>query len=162
MTLKCEKSRFKMVGLPKEDFPSLPKESLDKGIRISAGPLKAMIERVIFATTADDARYSLNGSLMILRKGFVALIASDGHRLAFVSRELDVNPSEAEVRVVVPRKALAELARLCSESDEEVCFGKQENHLFFRIGGCVLDCRVLEAQQQGDRKKKKKRKKNAF
>ena len=145
VTLKCEKSRFRMVGLPQDDFPTLPKKSLDKGIRIPAGPLKSMIERVIFATTADDARYSLNGSLFILRKGFVALVASDGHRLSFISREMDVSPSEQEIRVVVPRKALAELSRLCGEmDDEEVQFGRQENHLFFQVGGCVLDCRVLE------------------
>jgi DNA polymerase-3 subunit beta len=103
-----------------------------------------MIERVIFATTADDARYSLNGALFILRKGFVALVASDGHRLSFISKEIDVNPSDKEIKVVVPRKALAELGRLCSELDEEVSFGHEENHLFFQVGGCRLDCRVLE------------------
>ena len=145
VTLKCQNSRFRMVGLPQDDFPTLPKQSLDQGVRIAAGPLKSMIERVIFATTADDARYSLNGSLLILRKGFVALVASDGHRLSFVSREMKVEPSEKEIRVVVPRKALAELGRLCAEmDDEEVQFGRQENHLFFQVGGCVLDCRVLE------------------
>ena len=144
VTITCEKSRFRMVGLPQDDFPSLPEPTLDKGVRIGGAPLKSMIERVIFATTADDARYSLNGSLLILRKNFVALVSSDGHRLAYVSRELPVDPSETEIRVVVPRKALAELGRLCSEMDDEMSFGQQENHLFFQIGGCVLDCRVLE------------------
>jgi DNA polymerase-3 subunit beta len=58
---------------------------------------------------------------------------------------MKVEPSEKEIRVVVPRKALAELARLCGEmDDEDVLFGRQENHLFFQVGGCVLDCRVLE------------------
>jgi DNA polymerase-3 subunit beta len=145
VTLKCQKSRFRMVGLPKDDFPSLPEQTLDKGIKIPATALKSMIERVLFATTADDARYSLNGTLLILRKGFVALIASDGHRLSFISREMDVNPSEKEIRVVVPRKAMAEIAKLCAEmDDQDVLFGREENHLFFQIGGCMLDCRVLE------------------
>lgn len=145
VTLKCQNSRFRMVGLPRDDFPTLPEPTLDEGIRIPAGSLKAMIERVLFATTADDARYSLNGALFILRKGFVALIASDGHRLSFVSREMDVNPSEKEIRVVVPRKAMSELSKLCAEmDDQEVRFGRQENHLFFQVGGCILDCRVLE------------------
>ena len=110
-----------------------------------SGSFKAMIERVLFATTADDARYSLNGAFLIVRKGFLALIASDGHRLSYISREMDVNPSEKEIRVVVPRKAMSELSKLCAEmDDEEVSFGREENHLFFQVGGCMLDCRVLE------------------
>jgi DNA polymerase-3 subunit beta len=144
VAITCDKSRFRMVGLPEDDFPALQEPSFDQGVRIPGALFRQMIERVIFATTTDDARYSLNGALMLLRRGFVALVASDGHRLAYVSREIAVKPSAAEVRVVVPRKAIGEVARLCAEIDDDVLFGQQENHLFFRIGGCTLDCRVLE------------------
>lgn len=145
VSITCEKSKFRMVGLPPEDFPSLPEESFDKGIRFPGEAFRSMVERVIFATTSDDARYSLNGALLLLRKSFVALVASDAHRLAYISRELPVSPKEKEVRVVVPRKALHEVARLCGEmDDQEVAFGHKETHLFFRVGNCTLDCRVLE------------------
>ena len=143
--LECEKSRFRMVGLPQEDFPTLPEATFDKGVKFPATAFRQMVERIIFATTADDARYSLNGALLLLRKSFVALVASDGHRLAYISRELDISPKEKEIRVVVPRKALIEVCRLCAENEDgEVLFGRDENHLFFQVGGSTLDCRVLE------------------
>ena len=135
-----------MVGLPQEDFPKLPEAVFDEGVRIPSAAFKSMIDRVVFATTGDDARYSLNGALMILRNSFLALVASDGHRLAYVAQELPVKPKESEVKVVVPRKALAEVARLCGEVDEDVSFGQEENHLFFKVGGTTLDCRVLEGK----------------
>jgi len=144
VAIECAKSRFRMVGLPEGDFPALPEPRFDDGVKIAGATFRRMVERVIFATTSDDARYSLNGSLMILRKGFLALVASDGHRLAYVSTEVPIAPATAETRVVVPRKALAEIARLCAEIEEDVQFGQHENHLFFRVGPCTLDCRVLE------------------
>jgi DNA polymerase-3 subunit beta len=142
--IDCESSRFRMVGLPPEDFPKLPEAQFDPGVRIPGAMFRSMIERIIFATTADDARYSLNGALLLLRNNFAALVASDGHRLAYISRELPVKPKASEVKVVVPRKALAEVARLCGELDEEAAFGQHENHLFFQVGGTILDCRILE------------------
>jgi DNA polymerase-3 subunit beta len=145
VALSCAESRFRMVGLPPEDFPTLVEASFEEGVRLPAAAVRGMIERVIFATTSDDARYSLNGALLLLRKGFVALVASDAHRLAYVSRELGINPRGAEIRVVVPRKALNEVARLCSEmADQEVSFGQVDGHLFFRVGHCTVDGRMLE------------------
>ncbi len=60
--ITCEKSKFRMVGLPPEDFPSLPEASFEEGVTFPGDAFRAMVERVIFATTSDDARYSLNGA----------------------------------------------------------------------------------------------------
>jgi DNA polymerase-3 subunit beta len=77
-----------------------------------------MIDRVAFSIT--DPRYSLNGALVLLESGKVTLVATDGHRLAYVSKELDVHPPDGEaVKVIVPRKALAALAKLTADLDEE-------------------------------------------
>ena len=148
-TITCERSRFRIMGLPKEDFPTLP--SPGKAARVTFGvqQFKEMVQKVIFAVTVDDARFALNGALMILGKASVSLVASDGHRLAYISRPLAHDSSkalDAEIRVVIPHKALGELSRIAEEIGGEIVFCKEENQIFFEMGRCMLSSRLLEGQ----------------
>ena len=109
--------------------------------------LSQLIERVAFSITMEDPRYSLNGALFLLQEGKLTLVATDGHRLAFAATEIDAKPPEGdELRVIVPRKALAEVAKLTAdlESDGEVIFGKTDNQVFFAVGNHRLTSNVLE------------------
>jgi len=148
-TISCERSHFRIMGLPKEDFPTLPAPG--KGPRITFGvqAFREMIQKVIFAVTTDDARFALNGALMLLGGSSVSLVASDGHRLAHVSRPLagpGAKGGNAEIRVVIPHKALAELLRMAEEIGGEIVFCKEENQIFFEMGRCTLSSRLLEGQ----------------
>jgi len=146
-TITCERSHFRIMGLPKEDFPTLP--SPGKAARTTFGvqQFKEMVQKVIFAVTVDDARFALNGALMLLGKSMVSLVASDGHRLAFVSRPLQgASGSDTEIRVVIPHKALGELSRIAEEIGGEIVFCKEENQIFFEMGRCTLSSRLLEGQ----------------
>src|SRR4029077_5161599 len=128
-TIECERVSFKMAGLPKEDFPALPEGKAAKGIEIPGEVLRDLIARTAFAITAEDARYYLAGALMILDKDGVAMVATDGHRLSYAHRQSPPKVAEAQ-RVLVPRKAIHELARLLEE-EETVTFQQVENHLVF-------------------------------
>ncbi|MGH9868627.1 MAG: DNA polymerase III subunit beta [Candidatus Polarisedimenticolia bacterium] len=147
VTLTCERSRFRLMGLPREDFPTLPVPS--KGAaRVTFGvqPFKEMVQKVIFAVTTDDARFALNGALMLLSKSLISLVASDGHRLAYVARPLAGKGADPEIRLVIPHKALGELSRIAEEIGGEIVFSREENQIFFEMGRCTLSSRLLEGQ----------------
>ena len=144
VTIVCGRSRFRIMGLSREDFPTLPSPGNATKTRIHGNLLKGMIERVIFAVTSDDTRFTLNGALMLLKNGTISLVASDGHRLALVREKLDGKGVAEEERVLVPRKALAEIARMVAGAEGDVLYCRMENHLFFDIGHRVLSSRLLE------------------
>jgi DNA polymerase-3 subunit beta len=103
-----------------------------------------MIEKVLFAITTDDPRYSLNGALLLVEGGRLTMVATDGHRLAYVSRPAGEAGSEA-LKVIVPRKTLNELQKL-AEGQETVRFGQQANQLFFQAGHRMLQSNTLEGK----------------
>ena len=83
---------------------------------------------------------------MILGPGNITFVATDGHRLVFISHGVEIDGVESETRVLVPKKALSELSKLTAENDSKVDFGHSENHLFFRVGERLLVSRILTGQ----------------
>ena len=142
--IRCERSSFKMAGLPSEDFPTLPEARSSRGTEIPAGVLRSLIARTAFAITAEDARYYLAGALLVLEKDEVAMVATDGHRLSYARSKAALDVKEPQ-RVLVPRKAISELARLM-EGEESVAFQEVDNHLVFSVGGRVLASKKQEGQ----------------
>jgi len=143
-TIECERSVFRMAGLPREDYPTLPEGKAGKGVEISADVLRTLIQRTGFAITAEDARYYLAGALLVLEGHEAAMVATDGHRLAYARAKTEQEVSET-IKVLVPRKAILELARLI-EGEETVDFQRGEGHLLFAAGGRTLASKLIEAQ----------------
>src|SRR5206468_13024943 len=87
----------------------------------------------------------LNGALLVLRKGGMVMVATDGHRLAMVESSGELPGVGGAYRALLPRKAMAELQKLASESDPAaiVRFSGDENHLFFQLGDRLLLSRKL-------------------
>ena len=143
-TIECERVNFKMAGLPREDFPSLPEAKAAKGVELPAEMLRDLIARTAFAITAEDARYYLAGALLLLDKDGASMVATDGHRLSYAHRKAPLKLSEPQ-RVLVPRKAIQELARLL-ETEDSATFQQVENHLVFTVGTRVLSSKTIEGQ----------------
>jgi DNA polymerase-3 subunit beta len=145
--IKCERVEFKMAGLPREDFPSIPEARAGKAVDIPVGALRALIQRTSFAITAEDARYYLAGALLVLDKDSAAMVATDGHRLAWAQKSTPLKVAET-TRVLVPRKAITELARLIEDmgGEEVVSFQQGDGHLIFIAGGRTLASKMVEAQ----------------
>jgi DNA polymerase III subunit beta len=145
--IKCERIEFRMAGLPREDFPSLPDGKGGRAIEVPSAVLRALAQRTAFAITAEDARYYLAGALLMLEKDGAAMVATDGHRLAWAQRKAALKVSEAQ-RVLVPRKAIVELVRLMEDlgGDEAVSFQQGDGHLIFSAGGRTLASKMVEAQ----------------
>jgi DNA polymerase-3 subunit beta len=144
VTVTCSKSRFRIMGLAKEDFPTLPTSGKTTKYRISGSLIRRMIEKVIFAVTPDDSRFALNGALLLLGRKTITLVASDGFRLAHVSEPFEGKGPAEDERVLVPRKALGEIARIMASSEEDLFYCRKENHLFFDIGRTHMATRLLE------------------
>jgi DNA polymerase-3 subunit beta len=145
--IKCGRVEFRMAGLPREDFPSLPEPKSARGIEIPAALLKELIQRTAFAITAEDARYYLAGALLLLEKEKAAMVATDGHRLAWAERKTQLKVADT-TRVLVPRKAITEIARLIEQAgaEEAVSFQQGDGHLIFGIAGRTLASKQVEAQ----------------
>jgi DNA polymerase-3 subunit beta len=105
-----------------------------------------MIQRTMFAITQEESRYSLNGALLALLPGEIRMVATDGHRLALVSKGMEIPGLDAEVRSLIPRKTLVEIQKLIGDQDAMMEFGRDENHLFFTLGNRRLVSRVLAGQ----------------
>jgi DNA polymerase-3 subunit beta len=143
--LSCGNSHYKIVALPRENFPSIP-EAPPATAQIPSGLLRSMIQRSMFAITQEESRYSLNGALLVLLPNEIRMVATDGHRLALVSKNIEVPGLDLEVRALIPRKTLVEIMKLIGDQDAMLEFGRDENHLFFTLNNRKLVSRVLAGQ----------------
>lgn len=144
LEIRAGEAFFRLVGLPVSDFPEVPRYEFSEATEIPHGLFKEMINRTLFAVTKEDVRYSLNGALLEIGGGRVRMVATDAHRLALVERADAELGTSAEVRAIIPKKALAEIRDL--GDSETMLFGQDEHHLYFQIAHRVLAARVIEGQ----------------
>ncbi|MGQ9672093.1 MAG: DNA polymerase III subunit beta [Candidatus Aminicenantales bacterium] len=142
MEIRSGRSEFKVLCLPKEDFPQMPEASFSKKIAIPLTKLKDMIDRVYYAI-AQEQRYYLNGALLILKKNNLEMVSTDGHRLAYTSTFLEDLEPDQEIRVIVAKKTLGEIRKM---NDETMDFDFDENNLFFRVAKRMLISRIIESK----------------
>jgi DNA polymerase-3 subunit beta len=152
--LVCQKSSFKIHGLPKDDFPILPEVKKDKSFKIQASLLQEMIKKTIFAVSNDETRYVLNGVYFQVEGGKVRMVSTDGHRLAFIQKKLE-SKSDDKCSVIIPTKTLNELSKVVSETDKEKGDEEKEkiveimatdNQIKFVIEGVEIVSRLIEGQ----------------
>ncbi len=143
--IRAGRSNTKMVGMARANFPQVPEFPVGCGTRIPATSLKGMIAKTIFAISNEESRYTLNGALLILKAESLAMVATDGHRLAHIEKTGETLPNiTGERKILVPRKALQELQGLLNNTEAtEVEFADDEHQLYFRIGPRVLTSRKL-------------------
>jgi DNA polymerase III subunit beta len=148
--VKVAADRFdsRMQTLPREDFPTLPEGGGAATATLPRAALKEMVAKTQFAITGEDTRYFLNGALFALRPDSMSLVATDGHRLALITvpREGQSTKEGEEIKAILPKKTLGELARLLSEGEGDIRYERGENHLFFDVGGRMLISRMIDGQ----------------
>ena len=139
----CASSEFRIVGQSKEHFPSTPKAE-KAGITIPASVLHTLINRTVFAITQEESRYALNGALLLFSEGRLQMVATDGHRLSLAASDLE--SSGESFKVIIPKKALIELAKLTAGAEDVIEMSRDENHLYFEIQSRHLTSRMLAGQ----------------
>jgi DNA polymerase-3 subunit beta len=146
--IRSGRSNTKMVGMARANFPQVPVFPEAGLTKISSAALKNMIGKTIFAISNEESRYTLNGALLILKAESLAMVATDGHRLAHVEKSGEtLDNVSGEKKTLIPRKALSELQSLLANSDSEhVDFADDDHTLFFRVGHRTLTSRKLTGQ----------------
>lgn len=145
LTVKAGKSRFNLQTLPAQDFPRLAIDNNVKSvIRLPQSQLKALIARVQYAMAHQDIRYYLNGLFMVTEGKSLKLVATDGHRLAFVESELENEVERNEV--ILPRKTIVELYKLLADIDDEVSIEIAQNQVKFAFGNIVIHSKVVDGK----------------
>ena len=145
LILKGGKSRFTLQSLPAEDFP-LVQESAAFGpvFAVPQKTLKDLLGQVSFAMAVQDIRYYLNGILFVAEGKKLTLVATDGHRLAFSSADLEVEVPKQEV--ILPRKTVLELQRLLSDADGAIEMQFAGNQAKFSFGGMEFVTKLVEGK----------------
>ena len=142
ITLECGRSRFKLLGLPRDEFPTFPAVKFDESWRIRSGDLQKLISHTVFAVSTEESRPILNGVLWELRPNRMSMVATNGHRLA----KMDVpitSDSAPSNDLIVPPKALEQVRRLFP-AEEELEIGRGENHIGFRSPFTAVYTRLIE------------------
>jgi DNA polymerase-3 subunit beta len=141
-SIRCGPSFFKIHGLPQEEFPPLPKFEGAKTFTLRQKDLKDGLRKTAYAISTDETRYVLNGILLSFKDNKLTLVATDGRRLALVDIELEF-PRSHEVDIILPTKAVTELARLVSE-EGEIKMSVSENQVAFEVDGTLLVSKLIE------------------
>ena len=110
-------SNFRIMGIGKEEFPPLPEFGDEKAYTLEQAELTAMLKSVAYAQSSDETRYILNGVYFNFKDAKLSLVATDGRRLALVSKELDV-PAASAGAIILPAKTVGELTRLLDKGEK--------------------------------------------
>jgi DNA polymerase-3 subunit beta len=142
ITIDCGRSHFKLLGLPRDEFPNFPTVKFDSSWRIKSGDLQKLIQHTAFAVSNEESRPILNGVLWELRPDNMRMVATNGHRLA--KMDVPINSAGAPSSdMIVPPKALDQIRRLFPQ-DEELEIARGDNHLGFRSPFTAVYTRLIE------------------
>ncbi len=117
LNLKCARYEANIKGIDASEFPTVPTaDSIGAGNRLHlpADTFRRMIDQSVFAAATDESRPILTGVLIKFHQGGLTLAAADGFRLAVTSADVGVDLDQT-ASVIVPARALAELARISAD-----------------------------------------------
>ena len=141
VTIECGRSKFKLLGLPREEFPAFPGIKFEGGWKTAASEVQKLVGHVAFAASTEESRPILNGVLWELRADRMRMVATNGHRLARM--DVPAKGASANADLIVPPKALEQIRRLY-KPEEELEIAKSENHLGFRSATTQVYTRLIE------------------
>ena len=146
LEIKSGRALFNIVGLPSEEFPSLPDPDLEKYNIVKRGDLRSMIEMTHFAVSQDETRYNLNGVYIECGEdgdGVLRMVATDGHRLAIVDRK-NIGSLDLKEGIIIPKKGISELKKILDDGEGEIEVGFLDNSILFKTDATNLIVRIID------------------
>lgn len=141
MNLKAGKAKFRIAGINREQYPTYPQPK-SMPFEIDPEVINYMFTHVAFAISNEVSRFTLSGAKFVVADGVVRAVSTDGHRLAFIEKKVDVKTPET-VDMLVPKKAMQQLTRLITAGGPVLKFGQDPQHIFFESGTRMLCARRL-------------------
>lgn len=142
-TLTSGRSRFKLHTLPAADYSLLQTQGDTITHAIEQGKLKAMIRNANYAMAVNDVRYYLNGMLFEMADQSMNVVATDGHRLSVCTTSME---SGGQTSAIIPRKAVAEIHKLLSDSDDLITLTVSDSYISVDIGQVSFSCKLLQGK----------------
>ncbi|MBP9853892.1 MAG: DNA polymerase III subunit beta [Candidatus Omnitrophica bacterium] len=136
--------RFKLIGLPKDEFPKFPEFNNKENVQISQNTFKEMLKLTSFAVSHEESRYVLNGVLLEINNNIMRIVATDGRRLAKIDRKIE-STLKKDVNVIIPIKAIHEINRNLKD-DGNLSLTIGTNQVLFNIDGTLIATRIIEGE----------------
>lgn len=138
------RANFRIVGMGAEEFPRVPDMDMKKSFSLPGEVVRKAIQRTVFCVSRDETRRALTGVLWEITGSTLALIGTDGHRLARISLPVAIE-IDGRKEVIVPTKALQQMLRLAGETPAGAVETRiAEDHAIFRFEGTTLFTRLIE------------------
>ncbi len=145
LQVRSGKSRFSLQTLPANDFPRMAiSEGDTRQFSISQKAFRQLIAKTQYGMAAQDVRYYLNGLLLLVEGKELRAVATDGHRLAFASVEIEADLPRQEM--ILPRKTVLELNRLLVDTDDALNITLAPNQIRFAFGSVVLVSKLIDGK----------------
>ena len=143
--VSCGSTNTDIKCIDAQDFPPMPIPDLTEGVQINVADLKEMIQQVVFAASTDEARPVLTGVLVTVDENKITMVSADGFRLSVRSAELS-SPAEEPFSVIIPARALGELARIAADGEELVTlvFPQGRGQVVFRMKDVELTSQLID------------------
>jgi DNA polymerase III subunit beta len=138
-------SVFKINGINKNEFPSIPELSNNAQLSIPSLTLKEMLAKTSFSAARDDSRYVLNGVLIQINEKKATFIGTDGKRLAKVTSEIDLDAS-FQGNYILPLKAVEEMIKLLTDSSKQTSITLTHDKIQLEYSNLVLITKLLSGQ----------------
>ncbi|OEK75286.1 DNA polymerase III subunit beta [Staphylococcus equorum] len=135
-------SEFNLSGLDPDQYPLLPQVSRDDAIQLSVKVLKNVIAQTNFAVSTSETRPVLTGVNWLIQDSELICTATDSHRLAV--RKVALEDESENKNVIIPGKALSELNKIMTDSEEEIDIFFASNQVLFKVGNVNFISRLLE------------------
>jgi DNA polymerase-3 subunit beta len=140
------KATFHIRTLRAEDFPPFPEPDSIEAVAVPVSAFVATAQKVAGSASRDETRPVLTGILVSASERELRMVATDSYRLSVKETQLD-SSLRSPFEVNVPARALQELARIASASDDgELAISVMQNQVVFRLDGVTLSSRLIEGQ----------------
>lgn len=145
--VKADKMRFELAGISSDEYPKIPEIKGFNFFMMPAALLLDMIAKTIYAAGGEEGRYNLNGIFTEKTEKGLRMVATDGHRLAKIEKEISqATAMEVKEGVILPRKGMAEAMKLLAEEGGEVGFAIQEKMAALRMGETLIIMRLVDGK----------------
>jgi DNA polymerase-3 subunit beta len=141
-SITCGAAFFKILGLPEDEFPAIPKYDGGTTFTVDQRVLKEMLQKTFYAASNDETRFILNGTFLSFKGNKLTLVATDGRRLALTEHEMEF-PKESESEAIIPTKAVNELLRVLKD-EGTVKIHMTKNQAGFEFNDVLLITKLIE------------------
>ena len=138
-------SHFKMSGMNKSEFPTLPDLSEGVHLNFDNTTLKEMLMRSSFSAARDDNRQVLNGILLQSLKKTATFVGTDGKRLARLFTSVDI-PEAHTASYILPLKAVEEIVKLLDSKEQTCKLALMSDKIAIESGSIILISKLLSGQ----------------